>query len=86
MKKDGYAEGTIKSTGKRLRMMNRRGVNLDNPEAVKEYLATKESSNGYKEVICDAYARYGKYNGLEWTRPRYQREDQPPSCEKLKCY
>ncbi|WNZ29947.1 MAG: tyrosine-type recombinase/integrase [Candidatus Bathyarchaeota archaeon] len=78
MKKDGYAESTIKSTSKRLRMMNKHNVNLDNPDSVKEYLASKESSNGYKEVICDAYARYVKYNGLEWTRPRYQRDDQPP--------
>jgi hypothetical protein len=41
MTKDGYAESTIKSTGKRLRMMNRRGVDLDNAEAMKEYLAAK---------------------------------------------
>jgi integrase len=78
MKKDGYAESTIKSTSKRLRMMNRHGVNLDNPDSVKEYLAKKESSNGYKEALCDGYDRYIKYNGLEWTRPRYQRDDQPP--------
>jgi integrase len=78
MKKDGYAESTIKGTGKRLRMMTRHGVNIDDPEAVKEYIAAKESSNGYKEVLCDAYDRYVKYNDLEWRRPRYQRDDQPP--------
>jgi len=78
MKKDGYAESTIKTTGKRLRMMAREGVNLDDPDHVKEYIAAKESSNGYKEVLCDVYDRYAKYNGLTWRRPRYQRDDQPP--------
>jgi len=78
MKKDGYAESTIKTTGKRLRMMVRHGVNLNDPDAVKEYIAAKESSNGYKEVLCDVYDRYAKYNGLTWRRPRYERDDQPP--------
>jgi len=78
MKKDGYAESTIKTTGRRLRMMVRHGVNLNDPEAVKEYIAAKESSNGYKEVLCDVYDRYAKYNGLTWRRPRYERDDQPP--------
>jgi len=34
MKKDGYAESTINTTGKRFRMMVREGVNLDDPDAV----------------------------------------------------
>jgi len=59
-------------------MMAREGVNLDDPDHVKEYIAAKESSNGYKEVLCDVYDRYAKYNGLTWRRPRYQRDDQPP--------
>ncbi|UCC58820.1 MAG: tyrosine-type recombinase/integrase [Candidatus Bathyarchaeum sp.] len=78
MKKDGYAESTIKTTGKRLRMMKRHRVNLNDPDAVKEYIAAKESSNGYKEVLCDVYDRYVKYNGLMWRRPRYVRDDRPP--------
>ena len=59
-------------------MMAREGVNLDDPDAVKEYIAAKESSNGYKEALCDAYSRYLRYNGLTWWRPRYERDDQPP--------
>ncbi|NIR87027.1 tyrosine-type recombinase/integrase [Candidatus Bathyarchaeota archaeon] len=78
MKKDGYAESTIKTTGKRLRMMAREGVNLDDPNKVKEYIATKVSSNGYKGALCDVYSRYLRYNGLTWFRPRYERDDQPP--------
>ena len=77
MKKDGYAETTIKTTGKRLRMMKRHGVNLGNPDAVKEYIASKNASNGYKDALCDVYGRYVKYNGLSWKRPKYIGEDQP---------
>ena len=78
MKKDGYAESTIKSTGKKLRMMVRDGVNLDDPDDLKEYIAAKDGSNGYKEVLCDVYDRYVKYHGLIWRRPKYERDNQPP--------
>jgi len=77
MKKDGYADDTIKVTGKRLRMIAK-VVNLDNPDVVKEYIAAKNASNGYKEALCDVYSRYVKYNGLRWQRPLYERDDQPP--------
>ena len=42
MKKDGYAESTIKATGRRLRMIAK-SVPLSDPEAVKEYIAEKLS-------------------------------------------
>jgi integrase len=77
MKKDGYADTTITGTGKRLRMIAK-SVNLNDPESVKEYIASKNTSNGYKEALCDVYDRYVKYQGLNWRRPRYQRDDQPP--------
>ena len=53
MKKEGYAETTIKITVKRLKYLARH-VNLDEPEKVKGYIASKDCSNTYKEglVIC----------------------------------
>jgi integrase len=53
-------------------------VNLDEPEEIKEYLARKNGKNSYKEGIADAYARYVKYNGLTWKKPKYHRASQPP--------
>lgn len=50
-------------------MMVRDGVNLDDPEDVKEYIATKKS-NGYKEVLCDVYDRYVKYYGFNLEPPK----------------
>jgi integrase len=77
MKKDGYAESTIKGTGRRLRMIAK-SVSLGDPEAVKEYIALKEGKNSYKEGLADSYARYVQYNGLSWRKPIYQRSSQPP--------
>ncbi|MFZ7138009.1 MAG: tyrosine-type recombinase/integrase [archaeon] len=77
MKKDGYAEQTIKYTGNRLKMLAK-SVNLDKPEEIKEYIANKNGKNSYKEAIADAYARYVKYNELTWKKPIYHRASQPP--------
>jgi integrase len=77
MKKDGYADQTIKYSGRRLKMVAK-SVNLDNPEEIKDYLARKQGKHSYKEGIADAYARYVKYNGLKWIKPAYRRSSQPP--------
>ncbi|MBN2260657.1 MAG: tyrosine-type recombinase/integrase [Clostridiales bacterium] len=77
MKKDRLAETTIKVTDRRLRMMDR-VVNLDEPEKVIEYLATKDGKNSYIEGLVDSYDRYVRYNGLKWNKPRIRRSSQPP--------
>ena len=77
MKKDGYAEGTIKATDRRLRMIAK-WVNLDHPESVKEYIACKKGKGSYKEALADAYDRHVRYNGLTWVKPSYRRSSQPP--------
>jgi len=46
MKKNGYANTTIKGTGKRLRHLQK-NCNLQNPEKVKGYIANKQCTNGY---------------------------------------
>jgi len=77
MKNDGYCETTIYSTSRRLRMIAR-DTDIDNPEKVKEYIAQKTATNGYKENLVDIYDRYVHYNGLSWQRPYYIRESQTP--------
>jgi len=77
MKNDGYCETTIYHTSRRLRMIARQ-TDIDNPEKVKEYIAQKATSKGYKENLTDIYDRYVRYNGLNWQRPYYIRESQTP--------
>ena len=77
MRKDGYADSTMKATSRRLRMIAK-SVSLDDPDAVKGYFATKTGKPSYKEGLADAYDRYCRYNGLSWRKPRYKRRSQPP--------
>jgi hypothetical protein len=44
MKKDHLAESTIKVTGRRLRLIAK-SVNLNDPDKVTEYLASKEGKS-----------------------------------------
>jgi integrase len=77
MKKDQLAESTIEVAGRRLRLMAKSG-DLDNPDAVTEYLAKKEGKNSYIESLANAYYRYAKYNEIFWKQPIIKRSSQPP--------
>ena len=50
MRKNAYADTTIKATGKRLRSLQR-NCNLKDPENVKGYIANKKCTNGFKETM-----------------------------------
>ena len=77
MKKQGYAESTIRNTGKRLRALS--GLcDLADPERVKEVIARKECSEGYKRNLVNEYIYYLKAHGLSWEKPRYQRANRIP--------
>jgi integrase len=72
LKKAGYADSTLKAYDSRLRQLAKH-VNLDVPDAVKAYVATRETwSNAFKESVCKSYDQYVRLNGLSWNRPFYQ--------------
>ena len=77
LKKNGLAENTIESTGKRLRILAKR-VDLDNPEKVKEYIANLPKSTSYKKLLCISYDKYVKFNGLFWEKPKYHAKSELP--------
>ena len=71
MKKEGYADSTLKAYDSRLRMLSKH-VSLDVPDAVKAFVATRNTwSNAFKESVCKSYDQYVKINGLSWKRPFY---------------
>lgn len=79
LKRGGYAETTIKGYSKRLKMLTKH-VNLDNPEAVKSYIATQNNwSNAYKESCVNAYSHYVRDHGLSWEKPVYKRSRRLPN-------
>jgi hypothetical protein len=78
LRKEGYSDITLKVKGERLRYLARH-TNLDDPEAVKWYIATRTSwSNAYKQGVAYAYNSYVKVNGLNWSLPHFPVEDKLP--------
>jgi len=77
MKKNAYADTTIKATGKRLRSLQR-NCNLKDPENVKAYIANKKCSSGFKETLVETYAILMKSVNQQWQQPFYQRYDKQP--------
>ena len=50
-----------------------RHVDLDNPELVKGYIASKDTwTDAFKEGVVRAYNHYVRYNGLSWKKPKYR--------------
>jgi integrase len=70
MKKDGLADGTIKSRIYRLKRLLKLGANLDNPESVEIILATSDWTNGNKRIFIDSYKAYTTFKGLKWKKPK----------------
>lgn len=77
LKKNAYADSTIEAVGKRLRHLAKYG-NLDNPEQIKGFVATKNCGNAYKESLVETYDYYCQANGINWKKPFYQRYDKLP--------
>jgi len=85
MKKNNKSDYTINFTRKALTYLNKH-TSLNEPEAVKLFISTLKTSDGYKRNLCIAYNKYVKYCGLTWIMPKY-REDAKnislPTKEKL---
>jgi len=77
MKRQGYPESSIKTSSRRLRSLLK-GCNLNDSEAVKDCIANKRISNGYKDNLVKSYDYYVKANRLAWEKPRYKREKRMP--------
>jgi integrase len=48
---------------------------LGDPEKVKEFIANLQCSDGYKDNLIDAYSHYAKFCSIQWTKPKYMREE-----------
>ena len=75
--KEGFRPQTIQSHIRTLRFLAR-NVNSDDPETVREFLASRKSSGGRKPNVVAIYSKYSKYSGIAFSEPRYAREDGLP--------
>jgi integrase/predicted RNA-binding Zn-ribbon protein involved in translation (DUF1610 family) len=73
MKKQGYKETTIISRGSRLRRLVKLNAKLNDPDNVKEIIATQQCwSEARKEAMVYAYDLFAKWQGIKWQRPIYK--------------
>jgi integrase len=73
MKKDNKSDYTINFTRKALTMLSKH-TSLGEPEAVKLFISTLKTSDGYKRNLCIAYNKYCKLFQIQWTMPLYREE------------
>ncbi|MCW4046772.1 MAG: tyrosine-type recombinase/integrase [Candidatus Bathyarchaeota archaeon] len=73
LKKQGYSDATIKTRVKILKLMCKEGVDLGDPEAVKLFIANRESwSNGHRQIAVHAYDGFAEMLGIKWDPPYYE--------------
>ncbi len=78
LRKQGYAESTIFDRVKIMKYLARNS-NIDDPEAIKETIANKESwSPGRKEIVVECYSNYLVHTGGTWNPPRYRAVEKLP--------
>ena len=77
LKKNNYADSTIKSVRKSLEKLARY-CDLNKPDEVKTFLATFDRSNDYKRILANNYDLYVKFYGLKWEKPKYHQTAKMP--------
>jgi integrase len=69
MKKNGYAETTIRLNTTVLRVLSERGADIFNPESVKEIIAKQKWSEARRHSAIAAYTLFLKMLGQTWNPP-----------------
>jgi integrase len=72
LNKEGYAKSTVETRYKLLKILAKRGSDLNNPESVKEVISKQDWVNKRKTNAADAYSAFLRMKGLTWNPPRYQ--------------
>ncbi len=71
LKKKGRKQTTIKTYISYLNTLIENGVNAENPEAVKDFLATAPWKDASKHTFCHLYTTFLKFLGKQWEQPSY---------------
>jgi integrase len=69
-------EPTAQSYAKMIRQLSKLG-DISCPEKIRTLICTHQVSEGRKELLANAYDYYVQYNGSNWTKPRFTKEDKP---------
>ena len=71
MKNNGKSDYSIKFVDKALTYLSKH-ADLNKPEQVKQFIASLQTSNGYKKNLCLAYNKYCKHYQIQWQMPLYK--------------
>jgi integrase len=77
LKGSGLAESTLRRVSYELSRMAKH-CDLDNTDAVKNYIANMKGANSYKDVFVKTYSYYVKLNNLVWDKPKFKSERKLP--------
>jgi len=73
LKKEGYANTTVKEAVATIKRLANKNVDIFNPEEVKLLLAREDDwSNGYKQNIVSWYQKFAEMLQLNWEPPNYK--------------
>jgi len=73
LKKQAYSEATVHTRVKLLKLLEKKGANLLNPESVKQVIAEQDRwSSGHKQVVVQAYSSFAKMMHIQWEPPGYK--------------
>ena len=79
LKKQGYAESTVKMRTRILEQLANEGANLLDSESVKQTIAEHDNwSEGYKLSLVNAYDKFAEMLGIRWEPPNYRRVRELP--------
>jgi len=76
--KQGRSERSIKTYINYLKILEGKGVDLADPERVKEFLAKTDFSINTKNTIAAAYTTFLKFVGGSWEKPSYKPIERMP--------
>ena len=85
MKNQARSDYTIENTSKALSVLNKH-TDLNNPEQVKQFIASLDTSTSYKRNLCIAYNKFCQYYQIKWEMPHYKpqaKQIKIPTKEKL---
>ena len=71
MKNNAKSDYSIRFVDKALTHLSQH-ADLNKSEQVKQFIASKNVSNGYKKNLCLAYNKYCKYYEIQWQMPVYK--------------
>jgi len=70
LKKQGYAESTIRQYSKNIKILAERGANLYDPDSTKDVIARQEWSNARRSVVIASYTAFLHKHGESWEPPK----------------